>query len=292
MAIDNFIPTVWSARVLRNLEAALIYGQTGIVNRDYEGEIRDVGDSVVISTLGPVTVAPYAKNQNMNPAQELNGASQTLVVDQADYFNIQIDDVDKAQTKPKLMDEAMRNAANAMADVADRYLAGLMWQNVPAANTQGAVGASLTVGFGVGETNPYIALLSAAIDLDEASVPRAGRWAIVPPWWHGFLLMDQRFVATGAPAADARAVNGVIGEAAGFSIYVSNNVPVLPGLTEYKVLLGTSYATSYVEQINSVEAYRPELRFADAVKGLHLYGARVIYPNALALVVADMGTAA
>lgn len=101
--------------------------------------------------------------------------------------------------------------------------------------------------------------------------------------------MDNRLVATGADAADTRAVNGRAGRAAGFDILVSNNVSFLTGPTEFKVVAGTSLATTYAEQISKVEAYRPERRFADAVKGLHLYGAKVVRPEALALLVADMG---
>jgi len=292
MAIETFIPTVWSARLLQNLEKALVYAQPSVVNRDYEGEISDVGDTVKINTLGPVSVSPYTKNSNMSPPETLNDASQIMTIDQAEYFNFQIDDIDRAQQKPKVMDRAMRNAALALADNTDQYLAGIMWASVPAASTQGAVGAGLDVGFGTGETNPYVALLNAAVDLDEHNVPREGRWAIVPPWFHAYLLLDSRFVATGAEAADGRAVNGMIGRAAGFDIYLSNNVPYAAGPVEYKILCGTNYATSYAEQISKVEAYRPELRFADAVKGLHLYGGKVVYPEALALIIADVGTAA
>jgi len=291
MAINNFIPTIWAARVLENLQNAHVYAQPAVCNRDYEGDIREAGDTVRINTLGPVTVRPYIKNANMAAVQELTDASQILTISQANYFNFQIDDVDKAQTKPKVMDLAMRNAAWALAETADAWIAAMMWAAVPAASTQGAVGAGLNVGFGVGETAPYTALLNAAIDLDENNVPRMGRWAIVPPWFHGYLLMDDRFVGTGAAEADGRAVNGFVGRAAGFDIFMSNNVPFAAGPVEFKVLCGTNYATAYAEQINSVEAYRPELRFADAVKGLHLFGARVVYPEALALIIADMGTA-
>jgi len=292
MAINNFIPTLWAARALENLNNAHVYAQPAVCNRDYEGEIRQAGDTVKISTLGPVTVRPYIKNADIAAVQELTDASQLLTINQANYFNFQIDDVDKAQTRPKLMDLAMRNAAWALAEAADDYLAGIMWAAVPAGSTQGAVGAGLSVGFGAGETAPYTALLKAATDLDENNVPRMGRWAIVPPWFHGYLLMDDRFVGSGAADADTRAVNGFMGRAAGFDIYMSNNVPFVAGPAEFKIVCGTNYATSYAEQINSVEAYRPQARFADAVKGLHLYGARVIYPNALALIIANMGTAA
>lgn len=292
MPLENFIPTIWSARLLARLERAHVYGQAGIVNRDYEGEISDVGDSVRINSIGPVAVAPYVKNAPMAGPQVLNDASQVLTIDQAQSFNFFIDDIDRAQQRPKVMDEAMREAGFALAQVADLFLANLMWNAVPAANTQGAPGAGLTVGYGAGETTPYATLLNMMRDLDEADVPSEGRWAIVPPWFHAYLLMDARFVGNGALPADQRLVNGQVGMAAGFRILLSNNVPSVAGPAEFKILAGTNLATTYVEQINKVEAYRPENRFADAVKGLHLYGARVVRPQALALLIADIGTAA
>lgn len=292
MPLENFIPTVWSARLLLRLETAHVYGQAGVVNRDYEGEIRDVGDTVRINSIGPVTITPYVKNADMAAPETLNDASQVLTIDQAQSFNFQIDDIDRAQQKPKVMDAAMQEAAFGLRDVADTYIAGLMWAAVPAGSTQGAVGAGLAVGYGAGETNPYIVLLTMAQALDENNVPREGRWAIVPPWFHAYLLMDNRFVGNGSLPADTRLINGMVGRAAGFDILLSNNVPFAAGPVEYKILAGTSLACTYAEQISKIEAYRPERRFADAVKGLHLYGARVVRPTALALCIADIGTAA
>lgn len=291
MGLENFIPTVWSARLLARLEAAHVYGQANVVNRDYEGEIKDVGDTVRIGSIGPVTIKPYVKNQDMDPPETLNDASQVLTIDQAQSFNFQIDDIDRAQQKPKVMDEAMAQAAYGLVDVADSYLAELMWRAVPAESRQGAVGDGLVVGYATGQTAPYVALLVMAQHLDEANVPREGRWAIVPPWFHAYLLMDNRFVGSGALPADKRLVNGMVGQAAGFDILLSNNVPRNAGPAEFKILAGTSIACSYAEQINKVEAYRPERRFADAVKGLHLYGAKVVRPEALALLIADIGAA-
>lgn len=289
MALENFIPVIWSARLLARLQKALVYGQAGVVNRDYEGEITDVGDTVRINSIGPVSIFDYVKNQDMPGPETLNDATQTLVIDRAKSFNFQIDDIDRAQQKPKVMDGAMREAAYGLADVADQYIAGLMWQAAPATSMLGAIGTPQVIGYGANEMSPYIALLELGRFLDEKNIPREGRWAIVPPWFHEYLVMDNRLVATGTEAADTRAVNGRAGRAAGFDILVSNNVPFLTGPTEFKVVAGTSLATTYAEQISKVEAYRPERRFADAVKGLHLYGAKVVRPEALALLVADMG---
>ena len=125
-----------------------------------------------------------------------------------------------------------------------------------------------------------------AVLLDEDKVPATGRWVIVPPWFHGLLLNDAKFVATGGSNAEATLRNGMIGEAAGFSIIKSNNVPNTTG-AKYRIVAGHPMAWSYAEQISSVEAYRPERRFADAMKGLHLYGAKIVRATCLAVLTAN-----
>ncbi|MCX7670397.1 MAG: P22 coat protein - protein 5 domain protein, partial [Anaerolineae bacterium] len=105
---------------------------------------------------------------------------------------------------------------------------------------------------------------------------------VVPPWVYALLLKDNKFVATAAnPAAGQVLANGEVGEVAGFRVLLSNNVPVSSGV--YRILAGVPMACTFAEQINKVEAYRPERRFADAVKGLHLYGAKVTRPSGLVL---------
>ena len=125
--------------------------------------------------------------------------------------------------------------------------------------------------------------------LDESNVPSAGRWVVLPPWYYGLLLKDDRFVQAGTTAADAALRTGLVGEAAGFQIFKSNNVPNTSG-AKYKVMAGYSGAISYAEQIAEVEAYRPELRFGDAMKGLHLYGGKITRPSGLALLVCSKKT--
>jgi hypothetical protein len=283
MSLDTFIPTIWSARLLQNLQNALVYGQAGVINRDYEGEIRDVGNTVKIHSIGAVTVGSYTKNTNMSAPETLTDAELSLLIDQSKYFNFQIDDIDKAQTKPKVMSEAMREAGYALANVADAYIASL-YTGIDSGNAIGTTAAPKTDLGTAGA--PYSYLVDLAVLLDEDKVPTTGRWVVVPPWFHGLLLKDSQFVASGGSQAEATLRNGIVGEAAGFSIIKSNNVPNTTS-TKYRIIAGHAQAWSYAEQINSVEAYRPELRFADAVKGLHLYGAKIVRPTSLAVLVAN-----
>lgn len=274
MAINNFIPTVWSNRLLARLFASHVFGQAGVINRDYEGEIANAGDTVKITSLGAVTIGDYTKNTNIGDPETLTDATRSLLIDQAKYFNFQVDDIDKAQQTPKVMDGAMAEAADGLSSVADDFLAA-KYVDVDAGNI--VTGTTPTA------DTAYEKLVDMGVVLDESNVPNSGRWAIVPPWFHGLLLKDDRFVAAGTPATDAVIRNGLIGEAAGFSILKSNAV-VRTGSSDeiYHLLAGHAMAWSFAEQINAVEAYRPQQRFADAVKGLHLYGAKVVRPTALA----------
>ncbi|OOR22701.1 P22 phage major capsid protein family protein [Bacillus wiedmannii] len=278
MAINNFIPTIWSARLLQNLQKTLVFGQPGVVNRDYEGEIRAAGDTVKINNIGKVTVGNYTKNGNMSDPETLTDATRSLVIDQSKFFNFQIDDVDKIQQNPKLMDEAMREAAYALRNQADLFIAS---HYVEAAHIIG----NDTTPVVPTKNDAYEYLVDLSVKLDEADVPEQGRWVVLPPWYEGMMLKDDRFVKAGNLPSDQRLLNGVIGQAAGFLVLKSNNTPKAgTGTTENsKIIAGHNIAWSYAEQATQVEGYRPEKRFADAVKGLHLYGAKVTRPEALAV---------
>jgi N4-gp56 family major capsid protein len=279
MSINNFVPTVWAARVLDNLNKALVYGN--IVNRDFEGDIRQMGDTVKINSIGAVTIGNYTKNTNIGDPETLSDAQTTLLINQANYFNFQVDDIDRAQQSPKVMDAAMREAAYGLGNVADQYIAGL-YTGVAAGNT---IGNDTTPIVPTAST-AYEKLVDLATLLDEANVPGEDRWVVLPPWYYGLLLKDDRFVKAGTAQTDQVLRNGFVGEAAGFAVYKSNNVPNTTG-TKYKIIAGQRKAISFADQINSVEAYRPEKRFADAVKGLHLYGAKLVYPQAIAVLTAN-----
>lgn len=260
----------------------MVYGQRGVVNRDYEGEIKEAGGSVKIASIGQVTVSDYVRDSDIADPEPLLDSEQMLVIDQQKYFNFYVDSIDKRQTNIEAMDAAMQRAAYGLRDKADQFLAGILDAAVPAANKIGSVTTPVIPT----STTAYNYLVDLSTKLDEANVVNEGRWCVVPPWFYGLLLKDNRFVRSGTPAGDATLRNGQVGEAAGFTILKSNNVPNTTG-TKYKILAGHSVAATYAEQILDMQAYKPEKRFGDAVKGLHVYGARVVQPMALAVIVAN-----
>jgi hypothetical protein len=278
----TFIPTVWAARLLVALEKSLIYGQANICNRDYEGDIREAGNTVKIASIGDVTIDNYIKDSDIADPVALTDSDQTLVIDQQKYFNFYVDSVDRAQQNVNVLEEAMRRSAWRLRDEADRYLAGLMDTGVAAGNKIGSVSTPKIPT----KDDAYEYLVDLGVLLDESDVPMEGRFVVVPAWFHGLLLKDERFVRSGTPTGDRRLMNGEVGDAAGFTILKSNNVPNATG-AKYKILAGHSMATSYVEQIVDVKTYQPEKRFGDAVKGLHVYGAKVVRPTALACLIAN-----
>jgi len=281
MSLD-FIPTVWAGRLLTALENALVYGQKQVCNRDYEGEIQAAGNTVKIASIGNVAVADYEKDTDIGDAAALTDAEQTLLIDQQKYFHFYVDSLDRVQQNVDIMDEAMRNAGWRLREEADNFLAGVMDAAMPAGNTIGSIATPIVPT----KDNAYEYLVDLGVKLDESNAPINGRFCIIPAWFHGMLLKDDRFVRSGTTVGDARLANGEVGEAAGFRILKSNNVPNTSGL-KYKIIAGHANATGYVEQILDLQGYKPEKRFGDAVKGLHVYGAKVVRPACLACLIAN-----
>ncbi|KQC16313.1 MAG: P22 coat protein - protein 5 domain protein [Methanosaeta sp. SDB] len=276
MAITNFIGEVWSAQILQNLQKALVYGQSGVINRDYEGDIKGKGDTVRITAHGPVTIGNYDKTTGLSDPEELDDASTTLDITQSKYFNFRIEDIDRAQMNVALMESATRDAAYQLAEVADEYIAGIM-----AAQAGSAVGADGSDKVFDGSTAIVTEeLLEVKQKLDEANVPFDGRWVIFPPWVVKMLLQEDAITTPQWSGVEGVMRNGQIGRIYGFDILQSNNVPNTAG-DHYKVLAGTSRACSFADSVNEVEAYRPDKFFADALRGLHCYGAKVIDPECL-----------
>ena len=143
MAVTNFIPQVWSARLLAHLDKAHVL--TNLVNRDYEGEIRQYGDTVKITQIGDITIKDYVTNTDIDDPQELTTEQQLLVIDQQKYYAFQIDDVDAAQARASLADAAMQRAAYGLADVADRWLASLMAAGADEGNQLGSDAAPVAL---------------------------------------------------------------------------------------------------------------------------------------------------
>ena len=279
MTINNFIPQIWAGTLLKNWNDAHVY--VDLCNRDYEGEIKNVGDTVKINSIGRITISSYTKNSTISAPQTLVDSQTFLQITEQDYFNFEIDNVDDAQTKPKLMSAAMEEAAWGLADDADAFVAALMEAGVATGNQ---LTAAASVGTGASDDDAYEILVDLGVRLSENNVPKPGRFVVVPPWYEGMMNKDPRFVSFGTAANADNLKNGISHRAAGFDIRVSNNVPVSG--SAYTIIAGHKGATAFASQIKDTVAFSPHDSFSDAMKGLHVYGAKVIRPYALASIVA------
>ena len=284
MTINNFTPSLWAGRAQANLNDAHVYANT--MNRDYEGDFSAMGDRVHIQSIGRPTIRTFTKNAAISAPETLQDSDQILIIDQGQYFNFEVDDVDAVQNKIPVMDAAMREAAWGLADTVDDAIAALLVAGVASGNKLTAL---TTVGGGVADDDAYEALVDLDVQLTEQNVPRTGdRYVVVPPWYEGELRKDVRFISFGTKENRAQLRGRPVGEASGFNVWVSNNVPVTA--SAYTLVAGYTGAATFAEQIVKTVAFKPEDSFSDAIKGLHIYGYKVTRPHALASVVVTQAT--
>jgi hypothetical protein len=275
VSILKFRPEIWSALLQVALRPALQYG--ALFNRDYEGEIAEAGDTVRITSIGRPTISTYVPYVALSAPEQVNDSQRTLVVDQAKSFNFAVDNVDMRQAKGNVLPQSINEAAFGIANLVDQYIASFYTQ-IQSANALG----SITVNSSTTPTDAYDkVLVPMKIKLDKANVPTQGRSIVITPELEGCLLRDVRFITAYAAGTTSGLRDGVVGRAAGFDIYVSNNTPNTTG-SEFAIIGGTASAITFAEQINQVVAYQPQLAFSDAVKGLVLFGAKLVRPDSLA----------
>lgn len=301
MSLNNFIPELWADTLLAALRKNLVYAN--LANRDYEGTIARMGDTVRINAIGDITISNYVKDTDINTPQALTDAQTVLQITQAKYYNFEVDDVDAAQAHPAVMQEAMSWAAYKLSDQIDQYLAGF-YTDIPSASSIGT-SVSFTTPTAPTQTNigagttvyDYLVVLSQY--LSQNYVPKTNRWCVVPLWVKTQLTQDIRFTSFNTPDARQTITTGKLDASAGMSseaylgkiegmdVYESVNAPHLGGTagitgSQDVVIAGHNMAFTYAEGLQKTEAYRPPYRFADAVKGLALYGAKVVRPYAMA----------
>lgn len=268
MALSTFVPTLWSARLLAHLDKNLVLGN--LVNTTWEGEIRNFGDTVKINQIGDITVKDYVKGTDID-YDDTDGTPTELHINQQKYWAFKVEDIDAAQANIRLVDEAMNRASYALRDAVDQHIAA----HATDAATQIAKTALTT------PESAYEALVKLSVAFDELNVPDGGRWVVVPPWFYGLILKDDRFVASGTQSAATALENGRIGGAANFTVYKSNNLLKDEDGT-VNLMAGNNSAITMARQIIKTEPLRLEKAFSDAVRGLLVYGTAVVQPKALA----------
>lgn len=279
MALEFFKPTLWSSRFIVNMDRVHVF--KSIVDTSYEGELT-FGQALKINEIGEIDVSNYTATGGVT-WQDIDDASQTLVIDQKNYFAFAVDDVDEAQMNVTVMDGAMAKAAHKVSNTVDTYLAGKYGQAALTTSNLGTPGSSQAVYAASGGHDGVLGVLSNMnLYMNKGDVPPDGRWAVVDPTFAAYMkyakLVDN--IDGGIKQMpDGRWVPGFIGNIYGINFFMSNNVS--NNGTQYRIMFGASDALAYVGQLSKIEAVRREDYFADGMRGLYIYGSKVVRPDHL-----------
>lgn len=281
-----FIPEIWSGKLQVKFYKSTVLAE--ITNNDWEGEIKNQGDKVHIRSIPTITIRDYTKGLNLTNEVPTSTPIE-LSIDKGKYFSVVVDDVDEVQADVRLMDIFTGDASEQMKIAID----GDVLNNVPAsaasANkgaTAGAISGNINLGVaGTPRTIDKNTVLDAILDcgqvLDEQNVPEDGRWMVISPWAAAMLKKSdlRQAYLTGDDVSPLR--NGKIGMIDRFTLYVSNNITKVTADSAYHFLAGTRDAISYASQITNVETLRAQSTFGNIVRGLNVYGYKVVKPEAL-----------
>ena len=276
----NWAPAIYSQKVLKFFRTASVVED--ITNTDYAGEIENFGDTVKIIKEPTITVSSYTRGSVLSP-QDLQDDQLTLVVDQGNAFAFKVDDIEERQSHVNWEALATSSGAYALKNEFDTNVIAAMISG--AGTTVGSDGSGQDVGFASGEIDPVNILANHARRLNSSDVPEENRWFLAPPqFWEqagqtSSKLMDSSVTGDGASPL----LNGKIhaGKIQGFSCYMTNNFADSSTSNYYKVLSGHMSAVSTASHIAKTEVVRDPDSFADIVRGLHVFGRKVIRSKGL-----------
>lgn len=276
-----FIPQLWSKKLNQMLEKNCVMMQC--VNRNWEGEIKQQGDTVKIITPADVTVSTLTSD-NIEYAS-LAPKSQDLKIDQKKFFAFKIDDVAKVQSNTDIMEAHLTNAKKAIEEVQDAYLLA-KHTDVTEDNTVGSEASPIVLN----KSTIYESFvqLSLALKNSDAVYPGVRPWVVINPNIEAYLLQSPEFI-NAHKVADETLREGAIGRIAGMDVLVSTNLTDVD--SKYYILAGTNDAITFASQLAKIESLRDKDSFSDLVRGLYLYGAKTVQPKALAKMIVKTAVA-
>jgi len=250
-----------------------------IINREYEGAIKKAGDTVHIRQIGSLSLGEYKPGASISWT-DLDDDEVQLTIDVAKYVAFKVDDVDAVQSDIAILNEYTKEGAYAIADDFDSYVLGL---HAGATGKYGTTSSPVDCGYDTGEVKPLDVLGQLSYLLNTKNVPTQGRWCVVPPTFEREMVKEDGLLVRAESMGDSQsaAKNGFIGRMMGFDIYMSNNCAT-DGSSYQTIMTGTKHGISGAQQIVKTEKVRLEDEFADGIKMLSVYGAKVVKADALA----------
>ena len=270
MAYSNFIPSVWSESITRELERACVFAED--CNRQYEGDVSKKGDSVHILGVGKPTIKALTRENasgEIDEAEEVSDTSVIMNVNQIRYFNYKVGDIDKAQAVGGLMDALSQETSEGLANEIDKYIAQMALDSDV---------TKLTTSATVVTKDNVLSILDDAIEaLQENDVNMAsGVTVTVSPRF--YKLFKQAYVSKDTDNSQMLK-NGRVAMYGNVTVKLSNNVAKSDSGSTDNIMIRTKRAIAFVNPLTHTEAYRPEKSFADAVKGYALFDGKVVRPK-------------
>ena len=294
----GFIPEVWSGKLIEKLYEQTCYGE--IANTDYEGEIKNKGDTVQIRTTPSITIRDYEVGGGLKHEKPKSDKIE-LNIDQAKYFAFEVNDVDAYQSDLKLMNDWSDDAGEQMQIHIDADLMGRHYADAAEANS-GAEAGVKSGAYNMGATGSPVSvnkgnILDVLVDcgsvLDEQSVPNTGRYIVLPAWANGMLKKSDLRDASAMGDATSVFRNGKVGELDRFTVYINNQLSDVQDSDAGKrctnIIFGHRKALTFASQMTSMENIPNPEDFGRLVRGLNVYGSKVIDPNAFGHLYAAVG---
>ena len=290
-----FLPSVYSKKVLNFFRKASVV--EAITNTDYAGEISAYGDSVKIIKEPVISVSDYTRNTDTTETR-LTDQEISLVVDSAKAFKFIVDDIETNMSHVNFKEVASSSAAYALKDSYDAAVLATMFSGCSSSSPDHIIGSdSATADATMAHATNSVDLLGSdgtgvdAIDLmarmarllDDQNVPEEGRWFVAPPTFYEELAQSgSKLLSVDFNAGQGSIRNGLVssGKLRGFDMYKSNNIAATSNATG-KVMAGHMSSTATANTILSTEVLRDPTSFGDIVRGLHVYGAKVLREEAL-----------
>ena len=290
-----FLPKVYSKQVLNFFRKASV--AEAITNTDYAGEIAAFGDTVRIIKEPIISVDQYERGGTVTKTA-LTDQEVTLIVDIANAFKFIVDDIETNMSHVNFRDVATSSAAYALRDAFDTGVIATMFAGVSASSPNHILGSdsatdlaagtfdgtgNLDIGYASGEHDPIDVLSHMARLLDEQNVPEEGRWFLANPQFYEQLVQtSSKLMSVDFNAGQGSIRNGLVssGKLRGFDMYKSNNIAATTNAAG-KCIAGHMSSTCTAQTITSTEVIRDPDSFGDIVRGLHVYGAKVLRPEAL-----------
>ena len=277
MAYQNFIPTVWNEGIERELERLCVFVED--CNRKYEGQVKKKGESVTILGVGKPTIKNITKasrNNDIDAPEEIEDTSVIMYINQIAYFNYMVGDIDKAQAIGGVMDALEAETSEGLADEVDRYIASFaVDSSVPKLFTSPVKVVDGTAS--TGEKNVLHVLDEAIQKLLENDVKSSTKIVVtISPRF--YTLFKRAYIDKDTDNSEMLK-NGKVGKYGNIIVKMSNNVHKTDSGATDNIMIRTQRAIAFAKPLTHSEAYRPEKKFADAVKGFILYDAKVVRPK-------------